>query len=215
MSFSLRGVARKYAGITTGFSVVKQIFGVPKITVTSSLRSKLQQMSRKEHSFKFSECIFGGNAAFEQTWSHIRIRIRLIPDQNITPATVNSLGTRWKTGIENKWSNRWGCGQQGECTCPFTFEVLWVTENHHHSVRIRTGPERSNMNLWDTQDTGDVVSHEFGHMIGLVDEYYENPPCPNRNPVNTGTVMDNNSNFIPARLMNRFADNIGSNVVGI
>ncbi|HNX39887.1 MAG TPA: hypothetical protein PKK11_04835 [Methanothrix sp.] len=215
MSYSLRGVARKYGGVTGGFSVVKQIFGVPKLTAAVSLRSKLASMSKKEHSFAVRECIFGWTAAFEQRWSHITVRIKLNPDSNISAKTVETLKTRWKSGIENKWSKRWGCGHAGEGTCPFTFEVKWVTSGQHHAVGIRPGPDRSNMGLWDTEDTGDVASHEFGHMLGLVDEYPETNRCPDRNPVNTGTVMHNNSNDVPARLMNRFAGNIGCDVVGI
>jgi hypothetical protein len=215
MSFSLRGVARKYAGITTGFSVINQIFGVPQITGTVSLRSKLQSMSRQEHSFGLTECIFAWTAAFEQTWSHIRIRIQLDPEQGIPPATMNNLMTLWQNGIVNTWSNRWGCGRLGELTCPFEFEVLWVIANPHHTVTVHQGSGRANMSNWYTTGSGGVAAHEFGHMLGQVDEYYENPPCPNRNPVNTGTVMDNNSNNVPARMMSRFANNIGSDVVGI
>jgi hypothetical protein len=51
-------------------------------------------------------------------------------------------------------------------------------------------------------------------MLGHPDEYTD-ANCPGRTPVNTGTVMDNNSNNVPARLMTRFATNIGSNVVSI
>jgi hypothetical protein len=63
-------------------------------------------------------------------------------------------------------------------------------------------------------DTAAVASHEFGHLIGLADEYTDSN-CPMRNPVNTGTVMANDSNNVPARMMNRFAQNIGSNVISI
>jgi bacillopeptidase F (M6 metalloprotease family) len=70
------------------------------------------------------------------------------------------------------------------------------------------------MTTWDTQDTGAVAAHEFGHMLGLVDEYSDSN-CPGRSPVNTGTIMDNNSNVVPDRMMTRFANNIGSNVVAI
>jgi len=51
------------------------------------------------------------------------------------------------------------------------------------------------MLTWDTNDSGDVASHEFGHMLGLVDEYPD-PNCPNRSPVNTGTVMDDNTEVV-------------------
>lgn len=51
-------------------------------------------------------------------------------------------------------------------------------------------------------------------MLGHPDEYND-ASCPARNPVNTGTVMDNPSANIPQRLMTRFADNVGSSVVAI
>jgi M6 family metalloprotease-like protein len=70
------------------------------------------------------------------------------------------------------------------------------------------------MTTWDTADTGNVAAHEFGHMLGLPDEYIDTD-CPARNPVNTGTVMDNNSNNVPNRMMQRIANNIGTNVVPI
>jgi len=211
---SLKGIARRYGGITGNFSVVGDIFGVSSITGSSSLRSKLESMARTEHSFSVSECIYGWTAAFEQTWTHIRIRIRLNPDSGISNATMNTLRTTWQNGIENLWSNQWGCGHSGELTCPLTFEAEWVTSNQHHTVRVRPGPERSNMVTWDTGDTGAVAAHEYGHMLGHVDEYADTN-CPARSPVNTGTVMDNNSANVPARLMTRFADNIDSNVVSI
>ncbi len=215
MSLSLRGIARRYRGINSGFSVIKGIFGVSIINGSVSLRSKLNSISHEEHSFQKSECVFRWNAAFEQTWSHIVIRISLNPDSGIPASTMNNLMTTWRNGIQNTWNNHWGCGRLGESVCPFTFEVQWVTTNPQHTVRVRQGSGRANMLNWYTQNGGGVAAHEFGHMLGLVDEYSESSVCPNRNPVNTGTIMDNNSNNIPDRMMTKFADNIGSNVVGI
>jgi hypothetical protein len=211
MCLSLRGVARRYGGVVGGFSVVTSIFG-GGIARPASLRARLETMAREEHSFNVSECIYGWTAAFEQTWTRIRVRIRLNPDAGIPAATMNTLRTNWGNGIVNTWSSRWGCGRLGEATCPITVEVQWVTTNQHHTVRVRQGPERSNMTTWDTADTGAVAAHESGHMLGNPDEYTD-ASCPGRNPVNTGTVMHNNSNNVPARLMTRFANNIGSNVV--
>jgi hypothetical protein len=212
---SLKGVARQYGGISGGFSVINDVFGASTITGTQSLRTRLESMASEEHSFSVSECVFDWTAAFEQTWTHIEIRIRLNPDAGISNATMNTLRTTWENGIENTWTHRWGCARSGELPCRLSFDVRWINSGQHHTVRVRPGPDRSNMTTWDTSDTGGVAAHEFGHMLGHVDEYPEDPPCPDRSPVNTGTVMDNNSNNVPSRLMNRFANNIGSNVVGI
>lgn len=213
MGISMRGVARRYRGVSGGFSV-RQVFFGGAGTGSIALRPKLVALCRQQHSFSVSECIYGWTAAFEQEWSHIRIRIRLNPDAGIAAETMNTLRTTWTTGFRDTWSNRWGCGHAGEMTCPFTFELQWVTANQHHTVRVRQGSFRSNMTTWDTEDTGGVAAHEGGHMLGLVDEYADST-CPNRNPVNTGTVMDNNSNNVPNRLLTRFANNVGANVVAI
>lgn len=217
MALSLQGVVRRYVNVTGSFSVTQAIFN-GNIANSVSLRSRLESIARREFSFDVSECVYSWTAAFQQTWSHVRVRIRLNPDAGISAATMNTLRNIWQTEIQNTWSNQWGCGRPGEATCPFTFEVQWVGNNEHHTVRVRQCEAgtfcRSNMGLWDTNDTGDVAAHEFGHMIGHPDEYTDSN-CPNRNPVNTGTVMDNNSNNVPARLMQRFANNLGSNVVTI
>jgi hypothetical protein len=213
MALSLRGVVRRYGGFAGAFSVKDRLFG-GSMAGRVSLRARLERMAQREHSFRVSECIYGWTAAFQQTWSHIRIRIRLDPDEGIAGATMNNLRDTWRTGIQGVWSNRWGVGHRGEVTLPLTFEVQWVANNSHHTVRVRRGPERSNMLTWDTDDTGAVAAHECGHMFGHEDEYTD-VNCPDRSPVNTGTIMDNNSNDVPARLMRRFAENLGSVVMAI
>jgi hypothetical protein len=179
---------------------------------TLRLRERLQALARQEVSFDVHECVYGWTARYEQTWSHVRVRVQLVPDAGIAAATIASLQATWETTIEARWSNRWGIGRVGEMTCPMTFDVQWVAANPHHTVRVQVGPARSNMTLWDTADTGAVAAHEFGHMHGNPDEYTDTA-CPMRNPVNSGTVMDNNSNVVPQRLLQRLADNVGSGIV--
>ena len=74
-------------------------------------------------------------------------------------------------------------------------------------VRVLVGPNRSDMTNWDTMDTGDVASHEYGHMIGHPDEY-ASTTCPRRSPVSTGTVMDDNTEVVE-RLVRPFCERLG------
>jgi len=151
----------------------------------------------QEVSFSVSECIYGWTAAFRQKGTHITARIRLNPDGDVSSSLLNTVKDRWKRGIENKWSYRFACCNRPGCTspCALTFEVQWVTSNEHLQVRVKKGSGRSNLGLWHTNDSGDVASHEFGHLLGHVDEYSD-PTCPNRSPVNTGTVMDDNTEVV-------------------
>ena len=210
MSLSARGIARHFL-TQTGTLNARQVFFASQ-TGTRRMRERLVSLAQQEISFAVSECIYAWTASYQQTWSHVHIRVQLNPDAGIPAATLTTLQNTWEPAIEARWSNRWSIGRPGEGTCPITFDVEWVTANPHHTVRVQTGPARSNMTLWDTLDTGNVAAHEFGHMHGNPDEYTD-AACPMRNPVNSGTVMDNNSNTVPARLLQRLATNVGSNIV--
>lgn len=76
---------------------------------------------------------------------------------------------------------------------PVSFEIQWVYEAEHWLVELSPGPRRSSVNTsrrvikLDLKDCEDVVknekeypdifqipvSHEFGHTIGALDEYYD------------------------------------------
>jgi hypothetical protein len=181
-----------------------------RLLATSSVRDESDRHSSIdvsvagiEISRSVSECVFGWTAAYRQEGTHVIVRIRLNPDSGITDQEMATLRNTWKAGIENKWSNHFACCCTRRVTntskCrnygTLTFEVQWVNDNPHHTVRVIRGPARSNMTTWDTSDTGDVVSHEFGHMLGNPDEYADSN-CPARSPVNTGTVMDDNTEAV-------------------
>jgi hypothetical protein len=163
----------------------------------------------QEISFSVSECIFGWTAAFRQQGTNITARIQLNPDADVTTALLDEVKQRWKQGIENKWSYRFACCGRPGCTspCALTFLVDWVDARAHLQVRVKKGGGRSNLGLWHTDDSGDVASHEFGHLLGHPDEYSETDVCPNRSPVNTGTVMDDNTEVVE-RLCRPFCDRL-------
>lgn len=169
----------------------------------------------QEISFRVSECTFGWIAAFRQQGTHITGRIKLVPDADVSAALLDEVKARWKLGIESKWSYRFACCNTPGCasSCALTFEVQWVTSNEHKEVRVKKGDGRSNLGLWHTDDSGDVASHEFGHLLGHPDEYSEDV-CPDRSPVDTGTVMDDNTEVVE-RLCRPFCDRLSQTTTSV
>lgn len=162
-----------------------------------------------EVSFSVTECIYGWTAAFLQQGTHVTARIRLNPDSDVSDDLLEEVKDRWKRGIEDKWSYRFACCERPSCTaaCDLTFEVQWTTSSPHLTVRVKKGGGRSNLSLWHTNDSGNVASHEFGHLLGHPDEYRDST-CPSRTPVGTGTVMDDNTQVVQ-RLCRPFCNRIG------
>lgn len=220
---SVKGIARRYGGRAAPF-LLREVFGIP--SEGAVLRPILESMAREEYSFDYIENCgtrnYGGTAKFTQIWTHIVVRINLNFDTAIPNTTRNTQMTTWRDTIQRFWSLKWGCSNSGEATCRLTFEVQWTSDSSHHTVRVTpciAGSScRENSGRWFDNTMGSTAAHEFGHLLGLKDEYnptWDPTECPNRNPVDTGTIMDSNVQCFPARLMTRFADNIESQIVAI
>ena len=214
-NLSVKGVTRRHAGFFTRLEIFLDGGTISVrdhlLNGNGSLRDRLEDMARREISFSVSECIYGWTASYRQVWTHITVRINLNPDAGISNATMANLRNTWENTIEARWSDTWSAVRSGELACPFTFDVQWVNSNAHHNVQVSVGGGTV-MTLWHTTDPGSTASHEFGHMLGNPDEY-SSAACPDRSPVNTGTIMDNNTNNIPSRLLSTLVNELGSGFV--
>ncbi|MBI2892916.1 MAG: hypothetical protein HYY06_05140 [Deltaproteobacteria bacterium] len=122
----------------------------------------------------------------------VRVRLKLEPDDGVEVTADKKRA--WKTRIENSWSD-WVFldRQSGPAPCDhytLLVEIVWVAEDEERDYRVRVsaGEARAAMTRWYLDDPDLVAAHEFGHMLGNVDEYYDER-CPNR-PVRDGIMND-------------------------
>ena len=106
---------------------------------------------------------------------HVYTSIYLSGTGGVTQAEIDALEPFWKNGIEDRWNDKYMIRHDGEYDYDIIYDVsfvdTWQFGVDHYAVEVQPGPERSNMVLWDTEDTTGVAAHEYGHMIGNYDEY--------------------------------------------
>jgi hypothetical protein len=147
-----------------------------------------------------SECIYGWTAAYrivtdeERCTVTVTLRIRLVPDADVTAANIATVQARWEPAIEAAWSNRFQpVRTKGSCACErytVAVDVQWVTSGEHHAVQVHSGGGRADMSNWFVNSTGGTAAHEAGHMFGNADEYAD-ANCPGRTVTADGSIMQN------------------------
>jgi hypothetical protein len=99
---------------------------------------------------------------------------------DITPAEQAAFKTRFFTAIHSKWAHSsYSLSGQGNCPCGYVPIEIHAEENtgsyYHKLVDVERGPDRrekviSDMNV-NLSSSDTTLAHEFGHVLGLYDEY--------------------------------------------
>ena len=112
--------------------------------------------------------------------SELRIRVR-IKFSGETPTEAHK--KIWRDGIANRWNGKFHF--ENDHRLALVFEPVFTEVLAHHTVELHKPPiVRENSSNWyvgptanadasnppDTT-TGDTAAHEFGHLVGLEDEY--------------------------------------------
>ncbi|WP_051340876.1 calcium-binding protein [Azospirillum halopraeferens] len=95
---------------------------------------------------------------------------------SLAGADPGALRSTWEQGIESLWNGK-AALSDGSALYPIAFDVRFVDANPHYTVTVHEGNGRYDMLNWYT-DTAwgpsyqdELAAHEYGHMIGMFDEY--------------------------------------------
>jgi hypothetical protein len=114
------------------------------------------------------------------TRTELRVKVR-IALEGVEATEAHK--TIWRDGIANRWNNKFHVANDRHLAV--VFEPEFTNSDPHHTVELHPPPiDREDSGNWyagptanadssvppDTT-TGDTAAHEFGHLVGLEDEY--------------------------------------------
>lgn len=101
----------------------------------------------------------------------VHVAINLIPADDVTRPELDRVKEKWEVGIERIWSNRFFLVTPSGEQYPVVIDITFSGTRFHHDVIVsRSGGKTDELN-WNLMISPEVAAHEFGHMIGVFDEY--------------------------------------------
>lgn len=130
--------------------------------------------------------------AFRESKVFVHVAIHLIPAGGVTKLELDRAKTTWEQGIEETWSNEFSIGTMSGQKYPIIVDVTFNGSWFHHDVIVRPGGGRSEVIHWNILDSPAIVAHEFGHMIGVYDEYKRGAIDPQLKTIDATSIMTSN-----------------------
>ncbi len=144
---------------------------------------------------------YGWRARFLVTVDEPQCRAAVVIRVRLVGTITGAQRSAWESAIKSAWNSQFSLCCRRCCCCDsglgIECDIQFVTSNEHQVVNV--GATTTNMGNWGAGDTVDI-SHEFGHMLGALDEYFTVNGVDwgaARQP--TGAIMNNPANRPAAR----------------
>jgi hypothetical protein len=106
--------------------------------------------------------------ALEQDQLRVEVPIRFVPDEGVTVPV-----STWSGQIDGRW-NQFAVTEPGGRKIPINIRMR-DDPSGFHRVNVHAGFDRANTANWYLQQDENTAPHEFGHLMGLPDEYMRSP----------------------------------------
>jgi len=122
----------------------------------------------------------------------VSVAVNLVPAGGVTPMDLDKAKLTWEEGIERIWSGVFALETESGNRYPVIVDVSFRGPGFDHQVIVRPGSGRTDELNWNIQDRPELVAHEFGHMLGLYDEYEGGALAPQHGVIDPESIMASN-----------------------
>ncbi|WP_199609778.1 hypothetical protein [Flocculibacter collagenilyticus] len=155
------------------------VFLLNMLFTNTAYAGLISDISPEKISERFTSGRYGWNSNYDISF----INQDLIVDVDVYLAGANAstaLLNTWKTGIKSIWGDSFDIFD-GTYFYDIVFNIDWVTQyssnDFDYVLNVHEGSGRANMTNWYNNSNWTewyhrrVAAHEFGHMVGIYDEY--------------------------------------------
>jgi hypothetical protein len=122
----------------------------------------------------------------------VGVAVKLIPHAGMTSLDLERIKRQWEAGIEGIWSRRYAVKNADGGRYPIVIDVTFDARRFHHQVIVRPRGGRSDALNWNIMNPPAMAAHEFGHLLGVFDEYWPGATNPEGRVVDAKSIMTSN-----------------------
>jgi hypothetical protein len=146
---------------------------------------------------------YGWNYRYTRSFdgSNVEIDVQMAFDwslTNLTDPQKRAQKLAWEANIEGWWNNQFSILKDDIFLFGIVFDVTFDGYDNgrggrefDQTITVKPGNGRADMTTWYLNDGAQTNSHEFGHMLGLFDEYWAGA-------LNTATLLTDYTHLMGA-----------------
>jgi hypothetical protein len=119
----------------------------------------------------------------------VRVAVKLIPHGGVNSLDLDRVKGPWEACIEEVWSRRYALKTGDGRQYPIVVDVTFNGPRYHHQVIVRPKGGRSDSLNWNLMNSPAMAAHEFGHLLGVFDEYWPGATDPDGRIIDATSIM--------------------------